>query len=157
RLLDALGRSAAGEQVFVEKVERLVAAEATAEPFVSAVEPRLATAPPRARRRRWPLLLAPLALAAAAVALWPRPAPPPPSTDPAPVLTGALTWSGGRLGPGQRLPAGPALASEEGRACLALPDGSDLCLERGTRVRLGPARVTLEAGKAAAVVAHQRP
>ena len=153
RLLDALGRSAAGEQAFVEKVGRLVAAEASVEPFVSAVERRLG---PR-RRRRWPLLLAPL-LAAAAIALWSRPPRPrAPVSVPAKLLTGTLAWSGARLRPGQIVPQGAALASDEGRACLALPDGTGLCLERATRVRLGPGRVALEAGKAAAAVAHQRP
>jgi hypothetical protein len=171
RLLEALGRSHGGERAFVEQVDHLVAADASVERFVSAVERRIDAVPPRraVRSTRWPLLVAPAALlAAAAVALWPRVTPPPPQqvalTDPdtpATVVSGTLASSEGRLGAGHFAPAGAVLASDEGRACLGLTDGSQVCLERGSRMRLEPAggaaRIFLEAGKLAASVRRQQP
>jgi hypothetical protein len=178
RLLDALGRSHAEEAVFVEQVGRLVAAEASVDRFVSAVERQIDAVPPRPRptarlrpaRRpggRW--LAAPLALAAAAAAaaLWlgatRRPSSDVVARGPAPttLTTGLLQAGGDRLRPGQLVPAAVPLVCDEGRACLRLGDGSQLCMERGTRLQLDrpgrPGPVVLEAGKVAATVRHQPP
>jgi hypothetical protein len=175
RMLDALGRSHAAEKTFVDQVGRLVTAEASVDRFVSAVERRIASAPPRAQVRprarvpaRW--LVAPLALAAAVVALW-LGAERGPSRDPvaplarglapATVTTGLLQAGGTTLRPGQVVPVGVALLCDQGRACLRLGEGSQLCMERGTRLRLEPpgrsGPVALEAGKVAATVRHQAP
>ena len=69
-------------------------------------------------------------------------------------MAGTLRSERGPLGAGAVAPEGIALASEDGRACLRLGDDSQVCLERGTRMRLvaagGP--IALEAGKVAASV-----
>jgi ferric-dicitrate binding protein FerR (iron transport regulator) len=171
RMLDAVGRSSADEAAFVEQVGRLVAAEASVEGFVSAMQRRLdaAARPVAPPRRRWPLLVAPAALlAAAAVALWPGgPAPRqvPAALGPAPavatLVAGTLRSGFGLLRPGQPLTEGATLSSDEGRACLRLADGSQVCLERGTRMRVqtgrGDGPIALQAGKVAATVRHQEP
>jgi ferric-dicitrate binding protein FerR (iron transport regulator) len=161
QMLDALGRSRATEREFVKQVERLVTAEASAERFVSAVERKLDAAPPPPRRAR--RLAAPLALAAAAALIvlavrGSRPVPPAGPPAMATIVAGSLQEQGRRLHAGQVAPAEALLASEEGRSCLRLHDGSQICLEQGSRVRLpGEGRVWLEAGKVAAVVSHQQP
>jgi ferric-dicitrate binding protein FerR (iron transport regulator) len=165
RLLDALGRSTASEEAFVGQVNRLVAAEASAERFVSAVDQRIDAAavpvPPAARSRRWPLVVAPLALAAAAaVVLWPR-AHHTVDRARATLVAGTLQLDQRSLQAGEHVPDEVALSAEDARACLRLPDGSQVCLERGARLRLqwegDDRRVVLESGKVAAIVAHQKP
>jgi hypothetical protein len=162
RMLDALGRSHASERAFVGQVARLVAAEASVDRFVSAVDRRIdAGGPVRRARARWSLVVAPLALAAAAaIALWPRWARRE-ATREATMLAGRLQAEQQALRAGAAVPVGTTLASEDGRACLRLADDSQVCLERGARIRLEPEgaeqRIALEVGKLAAVVAHQPP
>ncbi len=154
RMLGGLGRAGADTDAFVARVESLVAAEASGERFVRAVEARI-QAPARRRRRwlPWSLVFAPGAcrraggggLAAGAPPSAGDQRPAPTATAAAPgagrvtVVLGSLATpapAGKRLVPGQTVPAGLTLASDQGRACLRLGDGSRLCLERASRLRL---------------------
>ena len=129
-------RSAAAtpsERAFVEQVGRLVAAEASVERFVSAVDRRIDAAPPRPRGRRAALpagrsLVAPAgagcrgggcALAAGHTPDRRSPGALPGRASPATVVTGTLHRSQGRLRRRQpSRPRGQRSSSDEGRACL---------------------------------------